>query len=99
MLNLFVSQSRKFLFISTRRNYLHFQIEISIVYFIRMIRKKNTINGLDEKKVIAIISKQKFPKWCKIHSIIAKMLNDIPAIAFSDSLEYLKDQVLVIPIY
>lgn len=52
-----------------------------------------------KKKVIAIISKQKFPKWCKIHSIIAKMLNDIPAIAFSDSLEYLKDQVLVIPIY
>lgn len=51
------------------------------------------------KKVVAIISKQKFPKWCKIHSTIAKMLNDIPAIAFSDSLEYLKDQVLVIPIY
>lgn len=51
------------------------------------------------KNMVAIISKQKFPKWCKIHSTIAKMLNDILAIAFSDSLEYLKGQVLVIPIY
>lgn len=49
MLNLFVSQNRTFLFISTRRNYLHVCTEISIVYFIRMIRKKNTINALDEK--------------------------------------------------